>query len=128
MSEDAQRDASRRLYDQLGFARYARVHADQLSGGTLAKLNLALALLPTPQVLLLDEPYAGFDFDTYLRFWDLVADLRASGCAVLVISHFVADTERFDPGTGSSSAPGWEYPRGCVRSVGVIPQRVSTDN
>lgn len=96
MTEAAQRDARARLYDELGFARYADVRADQLSGGTLAKLNLSLALLPTPRVLLLDEPYAGFDFDTYLRFWELVTGLRSSGCAILLISHFVADAERFD--------------------------------
>lgn len=70
--------------------------ADRLSGGTLAKLNLALALLPDPMVLLLDEPYAGFDWDTYLRFWEMVGRRRKSGRAVLVISHFIADEERFD--------------------------------
>ena len=96
LTENDQRTARDRLYDELGFTRYADTRADQLSGGTLAKLNLSLALLPTPKVLLLDEPYAGFDFDTYLRFWDLVGRLRAAGCAVLLISHFVADTERFD--------------------------------
>ena len=96
MTETAQRDARARLYEELGFARYAGVRADQLSGGTLAKLNLSLALLPTPRVLLLDEPYAGFDFDTYLRFWDLVTGLRSAGCAIVLISHFVADAERFD--------------------------------
>ena len=76
--------------------RYARTRADQLSGGTLAKLNLGLALLPDPELLLLDEPYAGFDWDTYLKFWDLVADRRAAGRTVLIISHFVVDEERFD--------------------------------
>jgi ABC-type multidrug transport system ATPase subunit len=96
MSVAAEHGARARLYEELGFARYASTRADQLSGGTLAKLNLALALLPSPRVLLLDEPYAGFDFDTYLRFWDLVGRLRDGGTAVLVISHFVADTERFD--------------------------------
>jgi len=84
------------LYETLGFARYRRTRADQLSGGTLAKLNLALALLADPEVLLLDEPYAGFDWDTYLRFWDLVALRRTAGRTVLIISHFVADEERFD--------------------------------
>lgn len=91
-----QHAARARLYDELGFRRYAGTRADQLSGGTLAKLNLALALLPTPGLLLLDEPYAGFDFDTYLRFWDLLERLRDQGTAVLVISHFVADIGRFD--------------------------------
>ncbi|GAA0250630.1 ABC transporter ATP-binding protein [Saccharothrix mutabilis subsp. mutabilis] len=96
MTVDAERAARRDLYRALGFERYTGTRADRLSGGTLAKLNLGLALLADPDVLLLDEPYAGFDWDTYLRFWDLVAHRRAAGRAVLVISHFVADEERFD--------------------------------
>ena len=69
---------------------------EELSGGAKAKLNLALALLADPEVLLLDEPYAGFDWDTYLRFWDLTAERRAAGRSVVVIRHFVSDEERFD--------------------------------
>ncbi|WP_020523640.1 ATP-binding cassette domain-containing protein [Catelliglobosispora koreensis] len=84
------------IYDSLGFARFAATRADQLSGGTLAKLNLGLALLADPQILLLDEPYAGFDFDTYQRFWQLVAARREQGRTVLIISHFVVDEDRFD--------------------------------
>lgn len=84
------------LYETLGFARYRNTRADELSGGTMAKLNLGLALMADPEVLLLDEPYAGFDWDTYLRFWDLVAQRRAAGRTVLIISHFVVDEDRFD--------------------------------
>jgi len=84
------------LYDELDFLRYADARVAELSGGTLAKLNLALALLPDPPVLLLDEPYAGLDWDTYLRFWDIVAQRRGSGRAVLIVSHFAADQSRFD--------------------------------
>jgi hypothetical protein len=76
--------------------RYAGTRADQLSGGTLAKLNLGLALLADPDLLLLDEPYAGFDWDTYLRFWTLVAERRTAGRTVLIISHIVVDEDRFD--------------------------------
>mgnify|MGYP002781069419 FL=1 len=84
------------IYAALGFARYARAQAGELSGGTRAKLNLGLALLPDPELLLLDEPYAGFDWDTYLRFWEVVGERRARGRSVLIISHFVADEARFD--------------------------------
>jgi ABC-type multidrug transport system ATPase subunit len=91
-----QRRAASSLYEALGFERYAATRAAQLSGGTLAKLNLGLALLADPAVLLLDEPYAGFDFDTYLKFWELVAQRREAGRSVLIISHFVTDAERFD--------------------------------
>lgn len=96
MSIAAQRQARRELYEELGFERFASARADQLSGGTLAKLNLGLALLPDPDVLLLDEPYAGFDWDTYQRFWGLVAHRRDRGRSVLIISHFIADEQRFD--------------------------------
>ncbi|KDE97116.1 multidrug ABC transporter ATP-binding protein [Mycolicibacterium aromaticivorans JS19b1 = JCM 16368] len=96
MTHEAERRARRDLYAALGFERYAGTRADRLSGGTLAKLNLTLAMLANPQVLLLDEPYAGFDWDTYLKFWDLVGQRRAEGRSVLIISHFVADEQRFD--------------------------------
>jgi ABC-type multidrug transport system ATPase subunit len=96
MAPAQQQRSARELYTALGFERYAATRAGQLSGGTLAKLNLALALLPDPEVLLLDEPYSGFDFDTYLKFWDLVAQRRTAGRSVLIISHFVTDEERFD--------------------------------
>ncbi len=84
------------IYSLLGFEAYRDVRVAELSGGTRAKLNLALALLPDPDILLLDEPYAGFDWDTYLRFWELAVDRRNAGSSVLIISHFVADEERFD--------------------------------
>ncbi|MFG2026882.1 ABC transporter ATP-binding protein [Streptomyces sp. NPDC048825] len=96
LTERAERASRARIYTQLGFDRYATTRADRLSGGTLSKLNLGLALLADPDVLLLDEPYAGFDFDTYLKFWDLVAQRRQAGRSVLIISHFVTDEERFD--------------------------------
>ena len=84
------------LYEALGFARYATTRADQLSGGTLAKLNLGIALLADPDLLFLDEPYAGFDWDTYQKFWTLVADRRRLGRTVLIVSHFIVDEDRFD--------------------------------
>jgi ABC-2 type transport system ATP-binding protein len=47
-------------------------------------------------VLLLDEPYQGFDWETYLRFWDLAGDLRARGKTIVVITHLVFGQDRFD--------------------------------
>jgi ABC-2 type transport system ATP-binding protein len=96
MTHEAERRARRDLYEALGFEGYATTRADRLSGGTLAKLNLTLAMLADPPALLLDEPYAGFDRDTYLKFWDLVGRRRDDGRSVLIISHFVADEQRFD--------------------------------
>jgi ABC-2 type transport system ATP-binding protein len=96
MTSASERESRAAIYAALGFERYATTRADQLSGGTLAKLNLGLALLADPDVLLLDEPYAGFDWDTYQKFWALVAERRQAGRSVLIISHFVVDEDRFD--------------------------------
>ncbi|WP_328934990.1 MULTISPECIES: ABC transporter ATP-binding protein [unclassified Streptomyces] len=89
-------DRGRELVRLLGYEQYGASPAGELSGGTRQKLNLTLALLHDPDVLLLDEPYQGFDWETYLRFWDLVEDLRARGKAIVVITHLVFEQERFD--------------------------------
>jgi ABC-type multidrug transport system ATPase subunit len=96
ISPDQERRNRQAIYAALNFERYGATRADRLSGGTLSKLNLGLALLPDPDLLLLDEPYAGFDWDTYQRFWELVAGHRDAGRSVLIISHFVVDEHRFD--------------------------------
>ena len=84
------------IYDTLGFAEWRGSRVEELSGGTRAKLNLGLALLADPDLLLLDEPYAGFDWDTYQRFWQLSRERRDAGRSLLIISHFITDAERFD--------------------------------
>jgi ABC-type multidrug transport system ATPase subunit len=89
-------DARADIYRILGFDEWSESRVEELSGGTRAKLNLGLALLPDPDLLLLDEPYAGFDWDTYQRFWKMTQDRRDAGRSLLIISHFITDAERFD--------------------------------
>jgi ABC-2 type transport system ATP-binding protein len=94
MSEAAWRAAAGDLMDELGFARYAGYLVEDLSGGSAQKLNLALALMHEPYLLLLDEPYAGFDWETYLRFWEMAERRRADGMAILIVSHLLAERDR----------------------------------
>ncbi|MBT3151198.1 ABC transporter ATP-binding protein [Streptomyces sp. CHD11] len=84
------------IMEILGFTGYVDERVGVLSGGTRQKLNVTLALMHDPQVLLLDEPYQGFDWETYQRFWDLAGRLRDAGRSVLVVSHLAYDTERLD--------------------------------
>jgi len=84
------------LVRRLGYEQSRGQVAGELSGGTRQKLNLTLALAHDPGLLLLDEPYQGFDWETYLRFWDLVADLRARRRAIVIITHLVFEQDRFD--------------------------------
>jgi len=68
--------------------------AAELSGGTRAKLALALAFAPHPALVLLDEPTAGLDPVARREFNDLLADrVRAEGTTVLFSSHLVAEVE-----------------------------------
>jgi ABC-2 type transport system ATP-binding protein len=84
------------LIERLGYAACRGQRAGILSGGTKQKLSLTLALMHDPPVLLLDEPYQGFDWQTYLAFWNLAGELRATGTAIVVISHLVFEHDRFD--------------------------------
>jgi ABC-2 type transport system ATP-binding protein len=91
----ARRDRARdELLDDLAFARYLGYRVEELSGGTRQKVNLALALLHDPELLLLDEPYAGFDWETYLRFWEMAEQRRADGMGILVVSHLLPERDR----------------------------------
>jgi ABC-type multidrug transport system ATPase subunit len=94
LADDRAADAREALVDELAFGRYLGYRVEALSGGTRQKLNLALALLHEPRLLLLDEPYTGFDWETYLRFWELAERRRAEGMGILVVSHLLAERER----------------------------------
>jgi ABC-2 type transport system ATP-binding protein len=95
--DDQARDAAAAaLLVELNFERYRRYRVEELSGGTRQKLNLALALMHEPKLLLLDEPYSGFDWETYLRFWEMAERRRAEGMGILIVSHFLTERERLD--------------------------------
>ncbi|MFD0787085.1 ATP-binding cassette domain-containing protein, partial [Micromonospora azadirachtae] len=74
----------------------AGTQARHLSGGTRQKLNLVLAGLGEPDVLLLDEPYQGFDRGTYLDFWHEVWRWRDAGKAIVVVTHLLNQLDRVD--------------------------------
>jgi ABC-type Mn2+/Zn2+ transport system ATPase subunit len=60
----------------------------KLSGGELQRVLLALALRPDPELLLLDEPAAGVDFQDGGKFYDLLARLnRETGVTIVLVSH-----------------------------------------
>jgi ABC-2 type transport system ATP-binding protein len=92
---DARREG-RTLLAELGFVDDAPVVVQELSGGACQKLNLALALLGGPSLLLLDEPYQGFDRGAYVSFWEHVARWRQQGCATVIVTHLLPDLVEVD--------------------------------
>jgi ABC-type multidrug transport system ATPase subunit len=86
----------RALLEGFGLPSEGRDVARELSGGARQKLNVALALLANPPILLLDEPYQGFDRGAYVNFWDHVQTWREEGRAVVVVTHLLAELDRVD--------------------------------
>jgi ABC-2 type transport system ATP-binding protein len=75
-------------------------HADavvgRLSGGQQSRASLAVALLGSPDLLVLDEPTVGLDPVLRRDLWKLFHDLADGGAAVLVSSHVMDEAERCD--------------------------------
>lgn len=83
------------LMERLGFTKYRETKIGELSGGTAQKLNFAISLLGSPEVLVLDEPYQGMDHASYVAFWEMQQALRRHGKAIIVVSHLIEDEKRF---------------------------------
>lgn len=86
----------RHLAGRLSWRADRATRAEHLSGGTRQKLSLVLGELHAPELLLLDEPYQGFDQGTYLNFWKQVWDWRDAGKAVVLVTHLLHELDQVD--------------------------------
>ncbi len=87
-------EAPAALLDRLGLAAVARTPWRRLSGGEQQRLSLALALVGRPEVAFLDEPTAGVDVAGRRVIREVIAELRARGCCVLLATHELDEAER----------------------------------
>ena len=90
------RSTGQHLAARLSWRPSPHTRADQLSGGTRQKLNLVLGELHAPDLLLLDEPYQGFDQGSYLDFWQQVYQWRDTGKGVVVVTHLLHELDHVD--------------------------------
>ena len=82
------------LLMQLGLEEKRNAPFAKLSGGQKQRLFIALALLPDPQLIFLDELTTGLDPQARHAIWDLVRDVRSRGKTVLLTTHFMEEAER----------------------------------
>jgi ABC-2 type transport system ATP-binding protein len=82
------------LLMQLGLEEKRKAYFSRLSGGQKQRLFIALALLPDPQLIFLDELTTGLDPQARHAIWDLVREVRAKGKTILLTTHFMEEAER----------------------------------
>jgi ABC-2 type transport system ATP-binding protein len=64
-----------------------------LSGGQRRRLDVALGIIGSPELLFLDEPTTGFDPKARRAFWALIKNLRESGSTILLTTHYLDEAE-----------------------------------
>ena len=64
-----------------------------LSGGQRRRLDVALGIIGSPELLFLDEPTTGFDPEARRAFWSLIRDLKAGGTTILLTTHYLDEAE-----------------------------------
>ncbi|SSC23174.1 ABC transporter [Klenkia terrae] len=88
----APRDADEAIA-QVGLTGRADVRVRSLSGGERRRLDLALAVLGRPDVVVLDEPTTGLDPESRRQVWRLVQDMVDGGAAVVLTTHHLEEAE-----------------------------------
>ncbi len=64
-----------------------------LSGGMKRRLNIAIALIGDPEILILDEPTVGLDVQSRRELWDIIRALKSEGKAILLTTHYMEEAE-----------------------------------
>ncbi len=89
----ARGDVSRAL-DEVGLAARGSDRVGTFSGGMKRRLNLAVALVHSPSLLVLDEPTAGVDPQSRAHVREIIRARAQGGCAVLITTHDMEEAEK----------------------------------
>jgi ABC-2 type transport system ATP-binding protein len=82
------------LLEQLGLGEHVNQQYKKLSGGQKQRLSIALSLIGSPEIAVLDELTTGLDPQARRDTWRLIADIRDRGVTVLLVTHFMDEAER----------------------------------
>ena len=84
-----------RMLTQTALTERRGDQAGTLSGGNQQRINIAIGLLSSPAVLLLDEPSTGLDPRQRARLWEFVLELAGRGTTVIFSTHNISEAERY---------------------------------
>ena len=84
----------RELIERFDLGHVADRRAGTLSGGTARRLDIAMSLVASPQVLFLDEPTTGLDPRSRLIMWEVIRELAAEGVTVFLTTQYLEEADR----------------------------------
>ena len=88
------KDRSEIVLEETGLSSYALKYVNTYSGGMFRRLNLAVALLHSPKLLLLDEPTVGVDPQSRNHIYETLSRLNAEGMTILLCTHIMDEAQR----------------------------------
>ena len=80
--------------EAVGLGDRAKSPVETLSGGMKRRLNIAVALVHSPKLVILDEPTTGLDIEARYEIWELIRRLKSQGITVLLTTHLLDEAER----------------------------------
>lgn len=83
----------KKMLEQLDLAEKRKRYVSKLSGGERQRLSILLALLPRPQMLILDELTTGLDPEVCRNIWESLKVIRDLGVGMLLVSHYMDEVE-----------------------------------
>jgi ABC-2 type transport system ATP-binding protein len=81
------------VIDVVGLNEKAAARIHTLSGGQRRRLDVALGIIGSPEILFLDEPTTGFDPEARRAFWGLIKDLQSAGTTIVLTTHYLDEAE-----------------------------------
>ena len=135
------------LIELVGLADKAGARMAGLSGGQARRVDVALGIVGSPELLFLDEPTTGFDPCARRQFWDLIRQLAADGVTIVLTTHYLEEAEALagrlavlaggqvvalgEPaaigGAGRPATVSWDAPDGRRSVQSATPTRAVAD-
>lgn len=129
MPREQRKKDSKNLLEFCGLMEHRKKRVRELSGGMKRKLMLCRALLPKPELVLLDEPTVGLDPFSRRQIWDLISGLNQQGMTFILTTHYMEEAQMLcqrialiDQGQLLEIAP----PRELINQLGNIAINVVT--
>jgi len=81
------------VISDVGLTEKRSAKTRQLSGGQRRRLDVALGIIGSPELLFLDEPTTGFDPEARRSFWELIRNLKTEGTTILLTTHYLDEAQ-----------------------------------